>query len=207
MSGAAAQVRRLLNLVPYLLEHEGAKLTEVAGEFNVSEKQLRKDLETLWMCGLPGGLPDDLMEAHIGEGGTIHLENAEAIVRPLRFSVREAVALLVALRALAQLPGVADRDALLRAIAKLEEARRRARRGGLAAGDRGLRGARHRPGPHPPGPGHRPPPAPGVLRPLPRPGHLARRGPDARDPRPTATPTWRAGAAAARRSVSSGCRA
>jgi proteasome accessory factor C len=122
MSGAAAQVRRLLNLVPYLLEHEGAKLTEVAGEFNVSEKQLRKDLETLWMCGLPGGLPDDLMEAHIGEGGTIHLENAEAIVRPLRFSVREAVALLVALRALAQLPGVADRDALLRAIAKLEEA-------------------------------------------------------------------------------------
>ncbi|MBW8806376.1 MAG: WYL domain-containing protein, partial [Catenulisporales bacterium] len=70
----------------------------------------------------PGGLPDDLMEAHIGEGGTIHLENAEAIVRPLRFSVREAVALLVALRALAQLPGVADRDALLRAIAKLEEA-------------------------------------------------------------------------------------
>lgn len=122
MSGAASQVRRLLNLVPYLLEHDGARLPDVAVEFGVSEKQLRKDLETLWMCGLPGGLPDDLMEAHIGDGGAIHLQNAEAIVRPLRFSVREAVALLVALRALAQLPGVADRDALTRAIAKLEEA-------------------------------------------------------------------------------------
>ncbi len=122
MSGAAAQVRRLLNLVPYLLEHDGAKLPDVAIEFGVSEKQLRKDLETLWMCGLPGGLPDDLMEAHIVEGGAIHLHNAEAIVRPLRFSVREAVALLVALRALAQLRGIADRDALTRAVTKLEEA-------------------------------------------------------------------------------------
>lgn len=122
MSGAASQVRRLLNLVPYLLEHDGARLPDVAVEFGVTEKQLRKDLETLWMCGLPGGLPDDLMEAHIGDGGAIHLQNAEAIVRPLRFSVREAVALLVALRALAQLPGVADRDALTRAVAKLEEA-------------------------------------------------------------------------------------
>lgn len=122
MSGAAAQVRRLLNLVPYLLEHEGARLPDVAVEFGVTEKQLRKDLETLWMCGLPGGLPDDLMEAHVTEGGAIYLHNAEAIVRPLRFSVREAVALLVALRALAQLPGVADRDALTRAVAKLEEA-------------------------------------------------------------------------------------
>ena len=122
MSGAAAQVRRLLNLVPYLLEHDGAKLPDVAAEFGVTEKQLRKDLETLWMCGLPGGLPDDLMEAHIVEGGAIHLHNAEAIVRPLRFSVREAVALLVALRALAQLPGLTDRDALTRAVAKLEEA-------------------------------------------------------------------------------------
>jgi proteasome accessory factor C len=122
MSGAAAQVRRLLNLVPYLLEHPGATVPDVAEEFGVTEKQLRKDLETLWMCGLPGGLPDDLMEAHIVEGGAIHLHNAEAIVRPLRFSVREAVALLVALRALAQLPGIADRDALVRAVAKLEEA-------------------------------------------------------------------------------------
>jgi proteasome accessory factor C len=122
MSGAAAQVRRLLNLVPYLLEHPGAKLPDVAIEFGVTEKQLRKDLETLWMCGLPGGLPDDLMEAHVGEGGAIHLNNAEALGRPLRFSVREAVALLVALRALAQLPGIADRDALARAVAKLEEA-------------------------------------------------------------------------------------
>ena len=98
-------------------------MAEVADEFGVSQKQVAKDLNVLWFCGTPGGFADDLMEPHVGEGGTIHLDNAaEQITRPLRLSTREAVALLVALRALAQMPGLADRRALERALAKLEAA-------------------------------------------------------------------------------------
>ncbi|HEX4787996.1 MAG TPA: WYL domain-containing protein [Actinospica sp.] len=123
MSTAVEQVERLLNLVPYLRSHPGATVAEVADEFGVSQKQVAKDLNVLWFCGTPGGLADDLMEPHVGEGGAIHLDNAaEQITRPLRLSTREAVALLVALRALAQVPGLADRDALERALAKLEAA-------------------------------------------------------------------------------------
>lgn len=123
MTTAADQVARLLNLVPYLRSHPGATVAEVAAEFQVPPRQLAKDLNVLWFCGLPGGFADDLMEAHVEEGGAIHLENpAEPIVRPLRLSTREAVALLVALRALAQVPGIADRDAINRALAKLEAA-------------------------------------------------------------------------------------
>lgn len=121
MTSAVTQVERLLNLVPYLRSHPGTTVGEVAEEFGVTQKQVAKDLNLLWFCGLPGGFADDLMEAHVAEGGAIHLENpAEQIVRPLRLSTREAVALLVALRALAQVPGLADRDALSRAIGKLE---------------------------------------------------------------------------------------
>jgi proteasome accessory factor C len=121
VSTAATQVARLLNLVPYLLSHPGATVAEVAGQFQVAPRQVAKDLNVLWFCGLPGGFADDLMEAHVEEGGAIHLENAaEPIGRPLRLSTREAVALLVALRALAQVPGIADRDAINRALAKLE---------------------------------------------------------------------------------------
>jgi proteasome accessory factor C len=121
VSTAVAQVERLLNLVPYLLSHPGSTVSQVADEFGVTAKQVAKDLNVLWFCGLPGGFADDLMEAHVEEGGAIHLENvAEPIERPLRLSTREAVALLVALRALAQVPGIADRDALDRAVAKLE---------------------------------------------------------------------------------------
>jgi proteasome accessory factor C len=123
VSTAVSQVERLLNLVPYLLSHPGSTVNEVADEFGVTAKQVAKDLNVLWFCGLPGGFADDLMEAHVEEGGAIHLENAaEPIGRPLRLSTREAVALLVALRALAQVPGIADRDAMDRAVAKLENA-------------------------------------------------------------------------------------
>lgn len=123
MSTAVSQVERLLNLVPYLLSHPGSTVDQVAEEFRITAKQVAKDLNVLWFCGLPGGFADDLMEAHVEEGGAIHLENAaKPIVRPLRLSTREAVALLVALRALAQVPGIADRDALDRAVAKLENA-------------------------------------------------------------------------------------
>jgi proteasome accessory factor C len=123
VSTAVEQVERLLNLVPYLRSHPGATVAEVAEEFGVNQKQVAKDLNVLWFCGTPGGFADDLMEPHVGEGGTIHLDNAaEQITRPLRLSTREAVALLVALRALAQVPGLADRDALERALAKLEAA-------------------------------------------------------------------------------------
>lgn len=123
MSTAVEQVERLLNLVPYLRSHPGVTVSQVADEFGVSQKQIAKDLNVLWFCGTPGGFSDDLMEPHVGEGGAIHLDNVvEQITRPLRLSTREAVALLVALRALAQVPGFADRDALERALNKLESA-------------------------------------------------------------------------------------
>jgi proteasome accessory factor C len=121
VSAAVEQVSRLLALVPYLLAHPGARIADVARRFGVTERQLGRDLDLLWFCGLPGYLPDDLMEAHV-EGGRIYLRNAETIARPLRLGTDEALALLVGLRALATLPGMHDRDALNRTIAKLERA-------------------------------------------------------------------------------------
>ena len=50
------------------------------------------------------------------------VSEAESIDRPLRLGVDEASALLVALRMLAELPGMGDRSALSRTIAKLEAA-------------------------------------------------------------------------------------
>ncbi|KWX01284.1 proteasome protein [Carbonactinospora thermoautotrophica] len=122
-SGATAGERlsRLLALVPYLLARPGARVEDVAREFGISEDQLVKDLKLIWFCGLPGYLPGDLIEVDI-EGGHIHVSNAETISRPLRLGADEATALLVALRALAEVPGLRDRDALHRTIAKLERA-------------------------------------------------------------------------------------
>lgn len=121
MSGALDRLPRLLALVPYLLARPGARLRDVAATFGVTERQLRQDLDLVFLCGLPGHMPDDLIDVSI-DGDVITLTNAETIARPLRLQVDEALVLLVGLRMLASAPGVQDRDALDRALAKLEGA-------------------------------------------------------------------------------------
>jgi proteasome accessory factor C len=118
---ATERLSRLLAMVPWLLAHQGAPLDQVAGEFGIDQRQLVKDLELLFVCGLPGHMPDDLIEAD-WESGKVYLANADAIARPLRLGVDEALALIVGLRALADVPGLGDRDAVVRALTKLQEA-------------------------------------------------------------------------------------
>lgn len=118
---ATDRLSRLLAMVPWLLANQGVPLAQAAAEFAITERQLVKDLELLFVCGLPGHMPDDLIEAD-WEDGVVYLANADAISRPLRLGVDEALALIVGLRALADVPGLGDRDAVSRALAKLEAA-------------------------------------------------------------------------------------
>ena len=118
---ATDRLSRLLALVPYLASRQGVPLAAAAAEFGITESQLVKDLELLFVCGTPGHLPDDLIDVDWADGH-VYLTNADAIVRPLRLGVDEALALLVGLRALAEVPGLGDRDALQRTLVKLEAA-------------------------------------------------------------------------------------
>ena len=119
--GATERLSRLLAMVPYLLARQGIPLREAARQFGLTEDQLVKDLELLFVCGTPGHMPDDLIEAE-WDTGHVYLNNADTIARPLRLGVDEALALIVGLRALAEVPGLHDRDALDRTLAKLETA-------------------------------------------------------------------------------------
>jgi predicted DNA-binding transcriptional regulator YafY len=119
--GATQRLSRLLAMVPWLLRRQGVPLAEAARHFGITEAQLVKDLELLFVCGTPGHMPDDLIEAD-WESGRIYLSNADQISRPLRLAVDEAVTLLVGLRTLAQVPGLHDTQALDSATAKLSAA-------------------------------------------------------------------------------------
>ena len=121
MTATPAQLPRLLALVPYLLARPGVRLADVAKDFGVSEERLRKDLNLLWVCGLPGHGPGDLIDVEF-EGETVTLLEPAGVTRPLRLTVDEALALVVALRALAETPGLEERDAVDRALAKVEQA-------------------------------------------------------------------------------------
>jgi proteasome accessory factor C len=112
---------RLLALVPYLQAHPGVRVDVAAADFGVTEQQLRRDLQLLWMCGLPGHGPGDLIDLSF-EGETVSVVFDAGMSRPLRLSAEEALALVVALRTLAETPGIADGDAVQRALAKVESA-------------------------------------------------------------------------------------
>jgi proteasome accessory factor C len=112
---------RLLNLVPYLIARPGIRLSEVAADLDVTEKQLREDLELLWVCGLPGYGPGDLIDMAF-DGDRVTITYDAGIDRPLRLTRDEALALVVALRMLAETPGVGSKDAIERALAKIETA-------------------------------------------------------------------------------------
>jgi proteasome accessory factor C len=113
---------RLLALVPYLTARpDGVRVAEAARDFGVSERQLRGDLELLWMCGLPGYGPGDLIDLAF-DGDHVQVTFTAGMVRPLRLTTDEAVALVVALRTLLDLPGLVERDAVARALAKVSTA-------------------------------------------------------------------------------------
>ena len=109
----------------YLRSHPSTRVSEVASLFGVSERQVIRDLQVLWFSGLPGLQMGDYievdMEAVEGEG-IISVSNADYLARPLRLRADEAVALIMALRTLASVPGTFERGAIERAIAKLEDA-------------------------------------------------------------------------------------
>jgi proteasome accessory factor C len=115
----------MLALVPYLRERDGIAVDEVARDFGVKPAQIVKDLNVLWFCGLPNSVSGDMididMEALEGEG-VVKLTNADYLTRPLRLAPHEALALLVALRALRSVSRPGERDAVDRAIKKLEAA-------------------------------------------------------------------------------------
>ncbi|CAM5567331.1 MULTISPECIES: helix-turn-helix transcriptional regulator [Streptomyces] len=119
---AIDQTRRMLSLVTYLKERPGARVEDVARAFGISEDELVSDLDVLPMCGTSfrGG---DLLDIDT-DGERIWWHNPDDVAEPLRIAADEATALLVAARAVATLPGLreSDRQALLRATAKVETA-------------------------------------------------------------------------------------
>jgi proteasome accessory factor C len=115
------RLSRLLALVPYLLARPGIRIADAADDLSVTEKQLRDDLQLLFVCGLPGYGPGDLIDMSLDDD-TVTITYDAGMDRPLRLNADEALALVVALRSLAEVPGLTTGDVVGRALAKLESA-------------------------------------------------------------------------------------
>jgi proteasome accessory factor C len=120
-AGTAAVQPRLLALVPYLVKHPDVSFAKAATDLATTETQLRKDLELLIMCGVSKYYSDSMVEIEF-DGDTITMHDPQGVRRPLRLTADEATVLVVALRALADTPGLVEVEPVLRALAKIESA-------------------------------------------------------------------------------------
>jgi proteasome accessory factor C len=119
ISSPLLRTARLLDLVPFLNTHQGIALKELAAHFDVTPTQMSADLMTLWMCGLPGYTPLELMDLEF-ESGFVTIRNAPTLAKPRTITFQEGVALLLGLDLVASsIPE--ERSDLLNSVQSLRE--------------------------------------------------------------------------------------
>ena len=123
-SAPLKEVARMLDLVPYLSTHSFISINELAEEFEVSEKEIAKELTTLSMCGLPGYTPYELIEVFF-ESGFVTINNHDPLDIPRALSFTEIATLLLGLELLrdsleGELPGISSEiSALIELLSQL----------------------------------------------------------------------------------------
>lgn len=94
------RLARLIDLVPYISSHQGISISDLALRFDVTVKEIEKDLWLLYCCGLPGQTPLELMEFAF-EDGYVYVRNAEELKQPRSLSQVELATLVMGLETIA----------------------------------------------------------------------------------------------------------
>lgn len=95
MRPTARRLARILAMLPWVIAHPGAGVDEVCERFGYSRSELISDLELVFVCGLPGYGPGDLMVAFV-EDDEVYVDMADYFATPMRLAPAEALALLAA---------------------------------------------------------------------------------------------------------------
>jgi proteasome accessory factor C len=113
----AKRLTRILSVLPWIIEHEGAPTDDVVARFGYSNTtELVKDLHLVFMTGLPGYGPGDLIDVDVSED-EVFVDAADYFARPLRLTPPEALGLLAA--GLTMVESDQAPDALRSAVDKL----------------------------------------------------------------------------------------
>ena len=113
-----AKTARLLDLVPFITTHQGISIYDLAKEFAITSDELLDDLNTLWMCGLPGYTPLELIDLSF-ESGYVSIRNAEILQKVRLLTKEELVVIAIGLDFLKESVSK-DREDLLIAINSLQ---------------------------------------------------------------------------------------
>ena len=91
----ARRLTRLLAMLPWVIANPGNTVEEVCERFGYTPRELAADLNLVFVCGLPGYGPGDLMVAFIDDDEVV-VEMADYFSTAVRLSAPEALTLLAA---------------------------------------------------------------------------------------------------------------
>lgn len=115
---AALRAVRLLDLVPFILRNQGISISKLAEAFQVSREDILKDLNLLFLCGLPGYTPLELIDISFDDEFVV-VKDPQNLAQPRNLSEAEALILRIALAAMENL--IAADTEKHRAISRLRE--------------------------------------------------------------------------------------
>lgn len=115
---ATQRAQRLLDLVPFLKANPGISVSEVANRFDITKSEVLKDLNLLFLCGLPGYTHLELLDISFDDE-IIHVVDAQNLGAPRSLTEQESLTLRIALLALLDaLPSHDERRKKIQSLVK-----------------------------------------------------------------------------------------
>lgn len=99
---AAVRALRLLDLVPFIVRNQGISISKLAEAFHVSREEIIKDLNLLFLCGLPGYTPLELIDISFDDDYVV-VKDPQNLAQPRNLSEAEALIVRIALAAMENL--------------------------------------------------------------------------------------------------------
>ncbi len=119
---ATDRLRRLLAVIPWVVDRGGASLSEISSYFDYPAEQLVTDLEeVLFMVGVHPFTPDCLVDVFISDG-FVEISYADWFRKPLHLSPEEMFRLIVAGKSVSEYLGTDELGSLERGLMKLAAA-------------------------------------------------------------------------------------
>lgn len=99
---AAQRALRTMDLIPYILENPGVSTQDLGLKFSVTQKQIESDLQLIFLCGLPGYTPYELIDLTF-EDGIVSIIEPQVLTKPRNFSNNEVVLIKLGLEILREI--------------------------------------------------------------------------------------------------------
>ena len=115
----ANDLELLIEMLPWMVANNGASLSEVAAQFEITNKYALELISQLVVTG-PSQDGGGLVDIDFEDAESIYVSDAKSLDRPIKFTSLEATALLGGLHYLEQFPSLASSEIVAGLITKIQ---------------------------------------------------------------------------------------